>query len=98
MTAALDLDWRVHARCRGADDLDQFFPEIGGDCNLRAASQTAWQYCQPCPVIDRCHQLAERTPASVGIWGGCYRRRVSTGSAKTTPLPLVPAAPKQETT
>ena len=105
MTAAVvdlaGLDWRVHARCRGAD-LGDFFPHLQG-CgarggpDLREATATAWKWCQPCPVIDRCHALAERNPRTVGIWGGCLRWQ--RGGRITGPVewvPLVPAAPVRE--
>ena len=104
MTAALadlhGLDWRVHARCRGADPA-QFFPHlqgrVGGGPDLREAAATAWRYCQPCPVIDRCHALAESNPNTTGIWGGCLRWQKGgrfTGTVER--VPLVPAAPVRE--
>lgn len=99
MTAALHLDWRVHARCRVADPA-LFFPNlqgrgIGGGPDTRRATQTAREWCQPCPVIHDCDDLAERTN-SVGIWGGCLRRQP--GGRIEAPVlvePLIPAAPRR---
>ena len=100
MTAAavdLDgLDWVVHAACRGADP-ELFFPQAkpGRDgSEVRRASFVAQTYCQPCPVLAACHQLAEEVPGTVGIWGGSWRRLKSAGSTQTVRRPLVSAAPR----
>ena len=89
------LDWRVDAACRGADP-DLFFADIGPARDLRPLAELAWRYCQPCPVIDRCHQSADRAAGTVGIWGGSYWRLKSAGAAQSVRIPLVPAAPKRE--
>ncbi len=107
MTAAVlgdlpGLDWRVHARCRGADP-HLFHPNlhgrgVAGGPDLRGPAQVAWEWCQPCPVITQCHDLAERT-RSTGIWAGCLRsQRGGRIDVPVDVIPLVPAAPKKETT
>lgn len=85
-----DQGWRVHAACRGADPT-QFFPDLtgGGSADLRPVAAVAWRYCEGCPVLAACGELAERT-RSVGIWAGAYRRQ--RGDTSISSLPLVPAA------
>lgn len=90
-----DQAWRVDAACRGVDPA-LFFPQVRpgrDDQRLRAARFVAETYCQRCPVLALCHDLAERTK-SVGIWAGSYRRALGDASIKR--VPLVPAAPKRE--
>jgi transcription factor WhiB len=99
VTAALDLDWRIDARCRGADP-KQFHPHlqgrgVGGGPDLRGPSRVAWEWCQPCPVIRDCHQLAERTDDTIGIYGGSLRYKLN-GKGPVLIDPLVPAAPVRE--
>lgn len=95
------LDWLVHAACRGADP-EQFHPlllgrSVTGGPDLRAAAGTATRYCQPCPVIHRCHALAERHPHTTGIYGGCLRWQKGGGVGGPVEwVPLVPAAPVRE--
>lgn len=84
--------WRVAATCRGTDPT-LFFPHVRpgrDDQRLRAARMVAETFCQPCPVLAQCHQLAEHTK-SVGIWAGTWRRLL--GNARIKAVPLVPAAP-----
>jgi hypothetical protein len=98
MTAAPHLDWRIHARCRGADP-HQFHPHlqgrgVGGGPDLRGPARTAWEWCQPCPVIDNCHDLAERNDDTIGIYGGSLRYKLD-GKGPVLVVPLIPAAPRR---
>lgn len=89
-----DQGWRVAAACRGADPM-LFFPKVtpGRDQNrLRAAQVVAETYCQRCPTLQQCHDLAERTKSD-GLYGGSWRRALGNGSIKR--VPLIPAAPRR---
>ena len=79
MTAPVELpvsspSWFARAECfrRGAD-LNLFYPD-----NARHAPEVIEAFCEHCPVMQHCHDYAEKRGES-GIWGG--RLRIQRGMA-----------------
>ena len=79
-----DPEWRPLSRCRGVDPA--LFHHIGAKPTAQHY-EAARDYCDGCPVIQRCADEADRTGAW-GVWAGSYRNG---GTGDITPL--IPGAP-----
>ena len=64
-------NWRTDAACLGAPTA-LFFP--GDPPPAARIDQARRQYCNRCPVLDRCHADAAANPNTEGIWAGQYWR------------------------
>lgn len=65
---AANLTWLHDGACTDADPT-LFFPETVGDHSSHV-KQVVADYCNHCPVKQRCHQYAVDIGASAGIFGG----------------------------
>jgi WhiB family transcriptional regulator, redox-sensing transcriptional regulator len=59
-------EWHFQAACRGADDPEMWFPEMGE----RHLARMAKAICATCPVIEECLNDALAQRVDFGIWGG----------------------------
>lgn len=63
------LEWGARAACKGAPDLDCFFP-VGGIRATREDCAEALAYCGRCEVSDACLDYALTASIQHGVWGG----------------------------
>ena len=69
-----DREWQTLAACRGANP-ELFFPDKRyGTRQIvrRAIENTRREYCNQCPVIERCREYAKAYHTRDGIWGGRF--------------------------
>lgn len=85
-------EWMEHARCR-EEDPELFFPP-GSFRRAYEQMERARLVCLRCPVVGPCLDLALRTRADDGVWGGAtpyerklIRRRLGQGSAELRDRP-----------
>lgn len=60
--------WLAKAKCKGVDPV-LFFPDPE-DPEYRQKRHVAEKFCQDCPVIIKCAELAAENKESQGVWGG----------------------------
>jgi len=67
-------DWQYDGICRSIDP-EVFFPPDSerGPVRQRRESR-AKQYCENCPVLDRCREHALSVQEPYGVWGGLTPR------------------------
>ena len=70
------------ALCRGYDP-NLWFPEAGA--RSKADIRIQVKICTECPVRDACIELAEKTGATHGIWGGYLASGDAGGSGPRKP-------------
>jgi WhiB family redox-sensing transcriptional regulator len=63
----MNMSWRQHAACRGADP-DIFYP--GSD----EEAEEAKAICATCPVRQACLEYALANRERDGVWGGATER------------------------
>jgi WhiB family transcriptional regulator, redox-sensing transcriptional regulator len=69
-----EWDWQYEGTCRSVDP-EVFFPPDSerGPVRQRRELQ-AKEYCQSCPVLDRCREHALVVQEPYGVWGGLTPR------------------------
>ncbi len=63
----MNLSWRQHAACRGADP-DIFYPATDEE------AEEAKAVCATCPVRQACLEYALANRERDGVWGGLTER------------------------
>ena len=63
----MNLSWRQHAACRGADP-DIFYPSSDEE------AEEAKAICATCPVRQACLEYALANRERDGVWGGATER------------------------
>jgi len=63
-------DWHAWALCRGAEDIEDFFPKKENKYTVA----TAKRICRSCVVRTECLQEAQEEGDEFGIWGGMTSR------------------------
>ena len=63
----MNLSWRQHAACRGADP-DTFYPATDEE------AEEAKAVCATCPVRQACLEYALANRERDGVWGGLTER------------------------
>ncbi len=93
---AQDLDWQLHARCRGLPT-EMFFPSDGERGQLRAArEERAKKVCRSCPVKRECLRYALSSVEAWGVWGATTpreRQLIDQGLLTTRPTGSADKAP-----
>jgi WhiB family redox-sensing transcriptional regulator len=71
---AEEWEWQYEGTCRSVDP-EVFFPPDSerGPVRQRRELQ-AKQYCQSCPVLERCREHALVVQEPYGVWGGLTPR------------------------
>lgn len=87
IAASLLADAWAGARCVTERANPNFFAPRGAlsEHNRRFVRAVARRYCDGCPVIARCAEVADRDDLE-GIWGGSHRHRAGRGPVDVTPL------------
>lgn len=66
----VNTSWMEDAKCKGMDP-NFFHPGRG----KTTQGQQAVAFCQDCPVIEPCREMAYADPSLKGVWGGTSERQ-----------------------